>query len=656
MSDLIDNLLQGVGGNDDIQQKLNNLLPSIVYVYTANNKKLNYINKTITDLLGYDLNEIQAWDDDFANLVFRDDADLVKRELARFSELKDNETYSYNCRLNHKKGQWKYFRTKGTVLKRNDQGSPDSLLFIAEDISDHIECTEEVAAKKELIEETEKLLEFGTWNWDAVTNKTKWSAGIYQVMGYKPDDASLDINIDFYLKHVSKQDLEGLIAKIQWGIENKEGFEHIHTITTFSGEKKVVSSKSRPVLSSEGVLINIIGTVRDITDQIAAQKDLLYYRQMTLEKEAFLNSGSWETDVKTGISTWSDGMFKLFGYNGEAERQKLVLDQDFYYSHQSPGEILRSKEEWGQALKDQDSYLRESIITTKDGKTRLLETYGKVIRDESGAATRVIGTSKDITRLKEYERELEWKVKELERSNAELEEFAYVASHDLQEPLRKIIIYSERLNLQLENNIGSEVLTYLKRMIHSAENMRILIDNLLDFSRLNKDSSHFERTDLNQILKETESDLELDIEDSNTRIDSGKLPTIDAVPIQMKQLFYNLLLNAIKFRKVEGINIVQLTSRQVPAEEINSMHLNLAFNYYEISIHDSGIGFEQQYAEKIFQIFTRLNGKSEYPGTGIGLAICKKIIDTHGGRISATGSLGKGAVFTFILPESHIIN
>ena len=646
------------GGDNDpeFQEKLKGLLPSIVYVYDMGRGKLNYINKAITDLLGYNLEEISKWDDGFSQLVFREDAELVKKELERFATLKDDEILSYNCRLNHKGGQWRYFRTRGTVLRRNAEGKVDSLLFIAEDISDSIEFTEEIAAKKELIEETEKMLEFGTWSWDAKTRKVGWSSGLYHLLGYDPADKELQISIEFYLNHVVAEDREAFKAKILWGIENKKGFEFIHTLITPAGAKRVVSSKSNAVVSKEGELIKIIGTARDITDQMAAQKDLIYYRQMTLEKEVFLKSGSWETDLATGATSWSEGMYRLFGYDPEESMAKEVLHSDFVYEHQDPAEVIRNRKDWEEAIRDKESYTRESVIRSRDGTVRLLETFGKIIRDENGKASKVVGASKDITQLKEYERELERKINDLELSNAELEEFAYVASHDLQEPLRKIVIFSERLGNQLSQSVDEEALNYLKRMMNAAQNMRVLIDNLLEFSRVNRKEGRFERTDLSEILKDSETELEFEIEASDTGIIPGPLPVLEVIPLQIRQLFNNLLLNAIKFRKAGSKSTITIASREVTPKEVKDLGLNDSVRYFEISISDTGIGFEQQYAERIFQIFTRLNGKSEYPGTGIGLAICKKIIDNHGGHISARGNLGQGAIFSFILPEKPVKN
>lgn len=256
-----------------------------------------------------------------------------------------------------------------------------------------------------------------------------------------------------------------------------------------------------------------------------------------------------------------------------------------------------------------------------------------------------------VLEKEKFQKILENKVKELDRSNKELEEFAYIASHDLQEPLRKITSFSERLKEKLPANLEPDVQLYLNRMLAATDNMRTLIDNLLEFSRTSRSSEPFIRINLNDIVADVEADLELKIEESNAQIDSEQLPVIDAIPMQMRQLFTNLFTNAIKFRKPNAAPEISIRCKQLSEEETEAHHLRQNVSYFEVTVSDKGIGFDQEYAQKIFQIFQRLHGKAEYPGSGIGLAICKKIVDNHMGQIFARGEQGKGSTFIIILPE-----
>jgi light-regulated signal transduction histidine kinase (bacteriophytochrome) len=258
-----------------------------------------------------------------------------------------------------------------------------------------------------------------------------------------------------------------------------------------------------------------------------------------------------------------------------------------------------------------------------------------------------------VLEKEKFQKILENKVRELDRSNKELEEFAYIASHDLQEPLRKITSFSERLKEKLPSNLEPDVQLYLNRMLAATDNMRMLIDNLLEFSRTSRISEPFVRTDLNNIISEVIADLELKIEETSTSVTSETLPVIDAIPMQMRQLFTNLFTNAIKFKGDGATPKIEIKSSELSDEEKDANHLRVNNKYFKITVKDHGIGFDQEYSMKIFQIFQRLHGKAEYPGSGIGLAICKKIVENHSGRIFATSEAGKGAEFITILPESQ---
>ncbi len=639
------------GEPSEVQKKINDLVPSIIYIYDANKKKLSYVNKKVTDILGYEFDDINAWDDHLQELVFKEDKESVEKELEKFISLKDNETHTYNSRLNHKQGNWRYFRTTGSVLRRNDKGAPESILFIAEDITHTLESEAEIKAAEELISDTEDLLQFGTWGLDATKNKLYWSDGLYKLFGMPVPEGEAEISLDTYFKQVSLNDIEALQQKINSSFESKTDFEHIYTITTVSGQEKIVSTKGKAVISQEGELLKFIGTTRDITEQINAYSQLFKYKQITQERERFLESGSWELDVPAGKLGWSEGMYRLFGYEPPEDIAGASLTLDFFFSHKAGADIEKGKEEWLKIIEEKENYIHEEIVTANDGKIKRIETYGKIVRDDNNAIIKVIGITKDITQLKEYERQLEKRLAQLEISNKELEEFAYIASHDLQEPLRKISTFGNRI--KLENEISPDNKTYLTRMLLAADNMRTLINNLLEFSRVAQRQKNFENTDINILLEEVKNELELEIEETGTVINADKLPRLDVVPLQIKQVLSNIILNAIKFRKQGQPAEINIKSALLTAEEKEEYDLNKDEAYYKLSVSDNGIGFEQEYAEKIFKIFQRLHGKAEYPGTGVGLAICRKITDNHNGKLIAIGTSGEGATFVIILPEKN---
>ena len=246
-------------------------------------------------------------------------------------------------------------------------------------------------------------------------------------------------------------------------------------------------------------------------------------------------------------------------------------------------------------------------------------------------------TSKNITSEKLAALHLESMNKKLERKNDELASFAYIASHDLQEPLRKIMMFTSRI-VDKEKNFSPQTHEFFSAITATAERMQNLIRDLLSYSKLDAENQSKEKTDLAEMLDEAAATLDEPVE----LIINGQLPVIKAIPSQIGQLFSNILDNAMKYRK-----------RDVEPEITVSVTHDVVQNkkYLKISVADNGIGFDPQYKDKIFEVFQRLHGKQEYSGTGVGLSICKKIMDNHNGFIEADGNPGVGAVFTMYFPE-----
>lgn len=240
---------------------------------------------------------------------------------------------------------------------------------------------------------------------------------------------------------------------------------------------------------------------------------------------------------------------------------------------------------------------------------------------------------------------------QLQRTNQELEEFAYIASHDLQEPLRKVSTFGDMLEKSIDAPTP-KTLMYLGRMKSAVQRMQTLIRDVLNYSQLSSRETSFERIDLNAIVANVQTDLELLTEQTQATIQADDLPPVEAVHLQMHQLFYNLLSNSLKFRDVQRLPEIRITAAVIPGTEAMAMapQLHPQHSYLHLQVADNGIGFDQEYGQQIFTIFKRLHGNEEFAGTGIGLALCKKIIQNHRGHIYAEGVLGQGARFHLILP------
>jgi signal transduction histidine kinase len=261
----------------------------------------------------------------------------------------------------------------------------------------------------------------------------------------------------------------------------------------------------------------------------------------------------------------------------------------------------------------------------------------------------ILGAALDITKRKEMEKSILQNAFQLEQSNASLEEFAYVASHDLKEPLRKISTFGDRLvNTQLEL-LTPEGKIYLQKIVDASQRMQVMINDLLSISLISGDRA-FETYSLQTLLEDAVQTLEYKIEQKGALIDSAPLPEANIIPSQFRQLFQNLLSNSLKFIPEGRKPVIRITATELPPDAVADMQVTRAARYLQLEFKDNGIGLEEEYVGKIFQIFQRLHGRSEYEGTGIGLAICKKIVEHHGGVIYASGEPDKGATFTIVLP------
>jgi PAS domain S-box-containing protein len=380
------------------------------------------------------------------------------------------------------------------------------------------------------------------------------------------------------------------------------------------------------------------------------------------EAQSIAKMGSWEWDVKLDQIIWSDELYRIFEYDKDNKLNfeiylSLIHPEDREYVQQTLLNAFANKQY-------QDFYHR---VLTPTGNVKILHGRGNFIFDEEGNVAKMIGTGQDVTEQKTAEKDLLQKTIHLEKANTELQQFAYVASHDLQEPLRKIRTYvslleSENINLQVDVRSKGHV----EKINSSAIRMQHLMQDILDFSRLSNENFAYTETDLNEVLQTVLAELEIPIITSSAEIQYERLPVIEARESQWVQLFQNLLSNALKFHRPNEnpqitINVTELTGAELDQSPIRNQYKFKDWDdkYYwtkekfcQIKISDKGIGFDDQYKERIFVPFERLHNYAHYKGTGIGLAICKKIVEGHHGSIHAE-SLTEGTVFTIIVPISQ---
>ena len=315
---------------------------------------------------------------------------------------------------------------------------------------------------------------------------------------------------------------------------------------------------------------------------------------------------------------------------------------------------------YNRAFEDQKPFEIDYRLRRHDGEYRWVKAIGRPTFSPDEQFTGIVGICTEIHDAKIAHAELERIVsrrtydlqqanKELKKSNTELQQFAYVASHDLQEPLRKIMIFSDRLTSGPE--LSETRHNYINKIAASAQRMSQLIHDLLDFSRATRTSERLEQADLSAVLQTVLSDFDLLIKEKNALVVVDQLPVIEAIPLQMEQLFHNLISNALKFSKERTPPVIRITSRKLEKDEAAAIGgLDKSLDYIELVFEDNGIGFSNEFGEQIFVLFQRLNGRHEYPGTGIGLALCRKIVDNHNGRIFANSLESIHTQFHVVLP------
>ncbi len=465
-----------------------------------------------------------------------------------------------------------------------------------------------------------------------------------------------------WMSLVHPEERDGNIKKWSESVASGQEFIFEHRIKKSNGKYRWHLSRALPQKSSNGEIQRWVGTSTDIQEhktiagkleqQVNDRTRELYELNKSLviknnvfaqaEENALIGSYAW--NLQTGELEYSDNVFRLFGY----EPGDFVPSFEKFISMIHP-------EDREQAIKDGEETMAKKVLVahtyrliTREGNIKHFRSTGKFIADDENLM--LVGTVQDVSQDKLYNEMLQSKNFELERSNAELESFNYIASHDLQEPLRKIQAFSQRIVSKEGNNFSTFSADYFNRIRSAAARMQSLIDALLSYSRTNASNLKMLETDLNVMMEEVVLDLEDVAEEKKAIIKFQELPMVSCVAIQVHQLFINLISNAIKYSK-EGVDpIIIISAAIVPGIDIDEKDTNSNIKYWKISVTDNGIGFEQQYESKIFELFQRLHGNSDYLGTGIGLAICKKIMRNHHGFISAVGKPDSGATFSVYFP------
>ncbi|PTB94489.1 hypothetical protein C9994_12045, partial [Marivirga lumbricoides] len=495
-----------------------------------------------------------------------------------------------------------------------------------------------------IYEQSERISRSGHWHFQPSTKKIEFSSNLYRLLGFEPN--SFKPSLKKYLSVIDEADRSQLIANLK-KLKSEGSIPSMDiNITTPSGESRCLRFIARLVTDENGNDL-IIGANKDLTFEIETNKELNELNsELKISNSIYKNAesiamiGSYSYDFDKKKFAFSDNLFHILGYLPESfEASELKFIE---FIHEDDRSVFIEHMGLHQAV-NKHSMSRIRIID-KNGNLKYLTSNKKIFKENEKKI--MIVTLKDISEEVMISKRLEEKNEDLIKSNSELESFNHIASHDLQEPLRKIQTFISRINVTDDVNLPPLIADYLSRIASAANRMQNLVIDLLSFSRASKENKVFENYDLNIILEDAIQELQTDIQEKDAQINAVNLPNSTVIPFQFQQLFVNLLSNSLKYAKEDVQPIITIQNESISQKDLSAFPNYKKNELVKISFEDNGIGFDQQYADNIFILFKRLHDRRRYSGTGIGLAICKKILQNHKGQIYAEGKPGIGSKFT----------
>ncbi len=541
------------------------------------------------------------------------------------------------------------------------QQNGEPLLFaIARDITERKKAEQDVISAFRKIEENEERLnivinasELGIWEHNLRTKKTITSKRCKEIFGLLNGNNEEHLEPSSYF-HPDDQSLRerAIEESFRTGILQYES-----RILWKDNTVHWIESKGKVFYNSRNEPERVIGTMRDITEEKNFQNQLLEREQKFRLLADSMAQHVWTSDPKGELNYFNKSVLEYSG---------LTLEQLTEYGWLQivhPDDRERNIKEWRRCIKTGEDFLLEHRFRKQNGDYRWQLSRALPQKDKNGNITMWVGTSTDIQDQKMFANELEKQVLErtkelnqnnldLEKMNKELQAFAYISSHDLQEPLRKIQTFASQIIEKEYLNLTGSGKDKFQRMQKAANRMQHLIQDLLAYSRTSTEERNFEVAHLNNIIEQVKEDLKEELQQKNGTVETGEMCEVKVIPFQFRQLIYNLVSNSIKFTKGDNAPFIKITSEIAKGSKFNIGKLSKNQEYCHIKISDNGIGFDQEYSEKIFDVFSRLHGKEKFQGTGIGLAIVKKIVENHNGFIFAKGELNKGATFNIYIPSN----
>ncbi|CAD0006021.1 PAS domain S-box protein [Flavobacterium chungangense] len=628
-------------------------------------KELIYSNRYLEIIGGYK-EYVELTHEQLLKHVHRDDLHI--REKAFKHAIASGHLY-YEARVIWTDGSVHWVEAKGKVFYDADN-KLERLLGTARDITELKKHQQELEESEQKFRLLASSMPQHIWTSDTDGHLNYCNKSVYTYSGLTPKQ----IAEEGWLQIVHPDERAESSKVWMESIATGKDFLFEHRFKRHDGVYRWQLSRASPQIDENGKIQMWVGTSTDIEDQKTFTNELEKLVKERTKELSLINESLRKSEERYHlmveevqdyailylnhegiVENWNIGAEKIKGYKAE---QIIGKSFSIFYTEEDrknnlPNKLLQLARERGKAVqegwrirKDRSLFWSSAVITAIHNKKGEVIGFSKVTHD-------LTEKKKAEDKLKLNALELEQKNIELEQMNKELQSFAYISSHDLQEPLRKIQTFATQIIDRESDNLSDVGKDKFQRMQNAAKRMQTLINDLLAYSRTNVQERIFEKTDLSAIIDEVKEDLREELELHHAVIEKGKTYVIDVIPFQFRQLLYNLVSNSLKFSKPELPASIKVNSKIIKGVTLTHKNVVPDIDYCHISISDNGIGFDQQYSAKIFEVFQRLHGKMEYTGTGIGLAIVKKIVENHNGFITASGEQNKGATFDIYIPVNQ---
>lgn len=635
--------------NEQRFRSVANTAPAMIWM-VGTDKKYTFLNKSWLDFTGVSMEEENA--EHFSRGIHPDDYEGVVPDYIRAFDKHENFYFEY--RLKRHDGEYRWISDTGTP-QFNINGVFEGYIGACMDINDRILFEQKLKESESRLRIAALSSELGTWTYYPATKELLWDNSSRELFGV---DTETPITLDLFWEKMHPDDRKQALDKMMRALDPDiaDMYDAEYRIVGLPGNNiRWIHGKGKAIFNDQNEPVIFAGTVLDITDKRLALEDLQESEHKFRLLADSMPQMIWTGDAEGSLHYYNQS---VYDFSGKSPDQFAT---DGWLSIVHPDDREENMRQWLEAVKSGKPFLFEHRFKRFDGSYRWQLSRAIPQRDINGIIQQWVGTSTDIHDQKTFVENLEHQVRlrtkelnmaneELTKSNAELAQFAYVASHDLQEPLRKIQTFSNRIIESENNHLSDRGVDYFNRIQSASQRMQQLIIDLLSFSRANTSEKHFDVTDLNTVLKTVQDQLHESIRQKNAKIISDKLPVIPVIAYQFEQLLTNILSNALKFTKPDTEPLIEISYSVSDGKDLSFFNVDAEKKYHHFTISDNGIGFNDEYNQRIFQVFQRLHGRDKYDGTGIGLAIVKKIIENHSGYISANGEENKGARFDIYIP------